>query len=491
MPGTFAHAYDSGDGFWYITTTGGTSGAPARFADMHDADKAGTSTLKAATNGARNMSLTYTIRPTDQRALLLTLIVASKTTETDYVHIAGTDAWGTAQTEVIDVSAGNGTYTTTKRWRTIDSNGIHCCDSSTDPAAGSVWANGTLRIDQPQWGLIWEFIENAWYELDAALYFGNISGDSTYFLTKNEAIYQKNIASYFDSMRIYNNATFAMGEIVDGDVKYGINGSYMQVPRSWTPIVYGQSSAVLIIANSTVYNANTGSSLNINIQSGRATVLNSCLKTYNLSSSVELGSSLSYAYIDDLLVEAGQFILSKVPDHIGNVRARGAVNGIRSNASATVIIDGADIVGATTCDVQLTQNQSLYIRNPKYNIALPYITAPSAGYVYEQYSVDIHVVDPDGNDLSGVAVTCTDQFSTQVFSVQTDANGNIATQYVNWKQWATSAETLTTYSPHTFVFSLAGYRTMTYEGVALSKKIDWHLEMQKVERLAELEMAGV
>ena len=476
MPGTFSHAWDSGDGFWTITTTGGTSGAPARFADMHDADKAGTSTLKAATNGARNMSLTYPVRPTDQRALLLTLIVAGKTAETDYVHIAGTDAWGNAQTEVIDVSAGNGTYTTTKRFRTVNADGIDCCDHATNPDGGSVWANGTLRVDQPQWGLVWEIIENQWYEIEAGLYFGDVGGTSTCFLTRNEAVSIVG-SSIYTPMKIYDNATFCMGDVVDDVVKYGKNGSYLQVPRNWTPIVAGQTGATLIIANSTVYNANTSGSSSMTFYSGSVTAVNACLKTYNLGTSIEFGSSLSYAYVDDLLVEAGLLIISKVLDHINNIRTRGAVNGVKATAGATVVIEGIDIVGATTSDAQENQNQSLYVRNPKYNIALPNITAPTTGSIYEQYSVDIHVVDPDGNDLSDVTVTCTDQFRAQVFSVQTDANGDITSQNVNWKQWATSAETLTTYSPHTFTLSHPDYPPLTLTDVAIDEPIRWRIAM--------------
>jgi hypothetical protein len=477
MPGTFAHAYDSGDGFWYITTTGGTSGSPARFADMHDADKAGTSTLKAATNGARNISLTYAIRPADQRALLLTLIVASKTTETDYVHIAGTDAWGNAQTEVVDVSAGNGTYYTTKRFRTVNASGIDCCDHATDPDGGSVWANGTLRVDQPQWGLVWEFLENGWYEIDAALYFGD-DVTSTYFLTKNEAIYMANIASYFDPMKIYNNATFAMGEIVSGDVPYGKNGSTLQVPKNWQPITSGKTGATLIIANSTVYNANTSGSASIAFYSGSVTVVNSVLKTYNLAAAVEFNSNLSYIYMDDLLIEALRLTLAKVPDFINNVRLRGAVRGIRVNVGGTMVVNNPDIVDATIADAHQTTSGSLYFRNPKYNIAIPLIDDPgNVGTIYEQYSVDIHVVDPAGNNLSGVTVTCTDQFDTQVFSVQTDVNGDIATQYVNWKRWATNAETLTTYSPHTFTLSHPDYPTLTLVDVTLDELIRWRIAM--------------
>ena len=112
-----------------VTVTGGASGSPADFASFVAADRAGagTSLLAAWSPNSNTKALTYQVRPVELLALLISLVVAGKTAETDYIFITGTDAWGAAQTEAMDVSAGNGTYTTTKRFRTITN--IDCSDN--------------------------------------------------------------------------------------------------------------------------------------------------------------------------------------------------------------------------------------------------------------------------------------------------------------------------------------------------------------------------
>jgi len=99
------------------------------------------------------------------------------------------------------------------------------------------------------------------------------------------------------------------------------------------------------------------------------------------------------------------------------------------------------------------------------------------GFLNEQYTVNIHVVDKDGANIATASVTCNDQFGTSVFDVNTDANGDIAEQTVTYKHWETTAETLTTYSPHTFVISKAGLRTQTVIYNFSDGKIDWEIEL--------------
>ncbi|KKK60149.1 hypothetical protein LCGC14_3027260, partial [marine sediment metagenome] len=120
-----------------VLVTGGTSGTPADFASFVTADRAGEAVLLAATAGlSPTLALTYAIRPVEDLALLISFIVASKTAEADFIFITGTDFAGNAQTESLDVTAGNGTYVSTKYFATISN--IDCSDNS---AGGGVqWA---------------------------------------------------------------------------------------------------------------------------------------------------------------------------------------------------------------------------------------------------------------------------------------------------------------------------------------------------------------
>jgi len=142
MPGTFTYTVATNK----IVVTNGTSGAPATFNDMYTADQAGTGTiLNVAENGAAVVALDYQIRPTHAKALKVKCIVASKTpAQTDYIFITGTDAWDVAQTEALTVTAGNGSYETTKRFKTITN--LDCSDNAA--GGGTVWADGTIAVTQ-------------------------------------------------------------------------------------------------------------------------------------------------------------------------------------------------------------------------------------------------------------------------------------------------------------------------------------------------------
>ncbi len=95
MPGTWTCSEDEDFGSLgdnKVIVISGTSGSPATFADFVTADRAGEAVLLAATAGlSPTLALTYAIRPVEDLALLISCIVASKTTETDYIFITGSD----------------------------------------------------------------------------------------------------------------------------------------------------------------------------------------------------------------------------------------------------------------------------------------------------------------------------------------------------------------------------------------------------------------
>ena len=94
-----------------VEQTGGTAGTTATFADFVTADRAGTYTVMDAIATALNLTLDRLIRPVELRALKITFNLAGTNAGAgDTVDITGTDAWGNAQVESINVAAGNGAY---------------------------------------------------------------------------------------------------------------------------------------------------------------------------------------------------------------------------------------------------------------------------------------------------------------------------------------------------------------------------------------------
>jgi hypothetical protein len=129
--------------------------------------------------------------------------------------------------------------------------------------------------------------------------------------------------------------------------------------------------------------------------------------------------------------------------------------------------------------------QTADVRTVNIVDAVPVLTTPviatqETSVINPQYTINIHVADKDGANLASVTVLCEDESGTQVFSVSTDANGDIAEQTVTWKKWVGTSETETGYSPHKFTLSKAGYETLPKENITVDGSIKWHLELQDV-----------
>jgi len=67
--------------------------------------------------------------------------------------------------------------------------------------------------------------------------------------------------------------------------------------------------------------------------------------------------------------------------------------------------------------------------------------------------------------------------AAQQFSVATDANGDIAEQTVDYKKWIGTSEVLMSYSPHTFTVTKAGHPTSTWENVTIDAPIQQTIKM--------------
>jgi hypothetical protein len=89
-------------------------------------------------------------------------------------------------------------------------------------------------------------------------------------------------------------------------------------------------------------------------------------------------------------------------------------------------------------------------------------SATYTGKVYRQYEFDLTITDYAGNPLATATVTLKDKNNTQIFSLTTDANGQIATQTVSRGYYAqATGNTLQDYSPHTLTITKTGYIPIT------------------------------
>jgi hypothetical protein len=472
MPGTFAYTPATNT----VTVTGGTSGSPADFASFVAADRAGagTSLLAAWGPNSNTKALTYQVRAVELLALLITFVVAGKTAETDYIFITGTDAWGAAQTEALNVSAGNGTYTTTKRFRTITN--IDCSDN---PAGGgTVWANGTVAVTQPIWGVIWNKASRQ-YQLDAYFVVGDGS-TSTYLTTKQEQITIS--GGWWPNgsiiIKVTVNATFQSGELINLTAKTTRFGSsffnceptnYCQMfQTAGVGTIYLYSTNCGALAENRIYNIARIWNCHFNgLCLPRSSVVTPDIyNTVTTNANVVFQSDNAMTPTIDKFTGIGGFYILFLLSGGGLV----ARNVVASAATATYAVR---VAGSVTQDI-------VFIDAVLCTWGINDSGSGHTKDIYRQYSVNLHLADIAGVNISGATVTLKDVNGTQVFSVSTGADGKIAEQLVTHTKYDHAASwAAVTYGPHTLTITKEGYQDYQ-DVIAIDRKLDLEVALSYV-----------
>ncbi len=450
MPGTFA--YDAGTNT--VTVTGGTSGSPADLASFVAADRAGAGTsLLAAHAPANTLALTYQVRPVELLALLISFVVAGKTAETDYIFVTGTDAWGAAQTESLDVGAGNGTYVSAKRWRTITN-----MDCSDNPAGGGmVWANGTVTVTQPQWGVIWNK-GNGQYQLDCAYYVGN-GTTSTYFFTSLEQV-----RLTIHEINVYANATFVSGVVTNLASKRTYAGSAF--------LGTGPTSA----AGGVVY---LYSSLIQNLTGLTRVLQFDRIWNCSLQNDARIGGATQDVFNTQVeKAQSGIWTASSIT--VANARVLDYIySGIYKQDSGTATLTGCVFRSANGYYISVfsLKGDVLLIDCEVDNWAVEDQGGSHTKDIYRQYSLNLHLMTPSGANLAGAVVELKDINGSTVFSVTTGTDGKIAQQtvtrikYNHANSWAA-----VDYGPHTLTITADGYQDYQ-DVITIDRKMDLEVAM--------------
>jgi len=105
--------------------------------------------------------------------------------------------------------------------------------------------------------------------------------------------------------------------------------------------------------------------------------------------------------------------------------------------------------------------------------------------VFEQYSFALKVSDENGNPLENATVTATNEFGTEIFSVNSDINGDISSQIINAKKFffdpignpvgAVGQEIYTSFS---FSVSKEGYETYASSGNPVGSKLNLFVSLK-------------
>ena len=462
-----------------VVVTGGTAGVPATFADFVTADRAGSYAVMDAIATAMNLTLDRLIRPVEFRALKITFTLAGTNAGAgDTVDTTGTDAWGNAQTESINVAAGNGVYVSAKYWRTITD--IDC--------TGFADGVGTIDAVQGQWGVIWDWGDKR-YDLACKEFEIGNGATSTHFTEKNAHIFLLDGIATANSTRritVKSNATFTLGEVLDAVLKSTKNGCVLTTQESnyYNCFLINTQGGHTYLYGTPFVNKYYTYNKRQNLYGNNVTRMWNCQilgaiyleslggggDVYNLFIT---GAPIALGYPRSVLDEV--FISGSCHDTSGQaIFALGGWDFTASNILVkdmlTRLIYAFNYTGTGNLIDMVTDVWSIFW------------ATPNSGRIYRKYTCNIHIVDKDGNNLNGVTVSCQDTDANVVFSVNTNASGDIAEQTIS-RGYCQSPETdldtdLTKdYSPHKFTISKAGYETMELDDVTVDIPIVWHLEL--------------
>jgi len=303
----------------------------------------------------------------------------------------------------------------------------------------------------------------------------------TYFTSRNEFIYFTDDHVF----SIKNNATLEQGKLVNS---WGVDGSDWSVkPDANSSIIASDGTGIHHIYASRLHVRNNSKYLKW--ESGTIEIRNSILSRsgnaqwydyfyFDPSVNVSFNNVYVYGGYTGLIFEISPSEFDYVHMH------HQATFGLYFNYVADVTLPNIKMTDVMI-DIKTNKSADVKIVNPLQHLSTLEITT-AGNTVKEQYTCNIHMADKNGANLAGVTVDCEDQFGTAVWAVgtiTTDAAGDIAEQIITYKKWEGTSETLTTYSPHKFTISKAGYETMVLDAVTVDGKVDWHLEL--LDELAE------
>lgn len=434
-----------------ITVTGYSESVPCTFEDLYNADLAGTLQLLAPTTLAPDMSLDRQIKPADSGALRLTLIVTNYSTPKYNITLTGTDQFGNAQQEVIEIT-GDGSYVTNEYFRTIDTGGI-------DPDAGAV---GTLEITQPRWGVISKQYDKS-FGVDCQLTIGTFSTEGWFADDGKQIVFSANTPSQF----IYVEAAghFRLGKVVDETLKLCEKGCDLISARVSGPTLKGDGSVELY--SSRFLSTSPYAAVRLVIQYTSWFGTTKFRMWMCIADKTELSINPTGTYSVDV------YRLTSQKSTIAITPAVGA--GTYDDLFIHSCENAFYIAGSITFSVKnVVLKNNTYVAYASYFEGTFYLINAEAdnwtfnwagggdGKIYRQYEFDVHCQDKDGNDLSGVSAVG-EYISPygQAFSETTDANGDIPTQILD-HGWFESAygNTEQLKTPLKVTYKKAGYQTV-------------------------------
>ena len=421
-------------------------------------------------SGAAKVRINHTSNGTAGHDFYVDQILLTRPATNNTLDITGTDWDGNAQSESIDVSGGDDTYNGAYKWRTITD--IDC----------NGWPDGTLKVTQPQWGVIWD-LGNGMHRLACSKWNIGNGSDSTYFADTLKLITLDDnmVGNWQPWMTVTNSATAVFGNATDESLKHTDQGCSFIIHEAdlnhYTFVV--NATGTLYFYSCSISETSSSRRGFVQNSSGGTCRIWNCMYTYYTAQHTSGANT-------DI------FNLTIQKSYYGMYTFSGTAEDIRIQECTLPILLG---VGSGTFDNMIMDSSGVYGFNPSGCTGTNYIDdttsnnwAPNwtgelkTGEYIRRYSCNIHVVDKDGTALQSVVVDCEDTNTDAAWTagtITTDVSGDITEQKIEYQRYYfnVTAQT-TTYSPHKFTLSKAGYETLILDNITVDAPIVWHLELQ-------------
>jgi len=458
-----------------ITVTGYALGAECTFTDIYNADKAGTLSLHsrigiAAIDGVP-VAVDRAERPADYVVLggasndLYVTIANWNLMTNATIRIVGTDRDGAAQQEDIVVNA-NGNYSTTLWFKTITTTQVTVFNT---PGGGTF----DYSLIQGQWGVVWNqgtyqfFIQCFIYVGPGVAWFADVNKQVTFAPEFNMRVYQT--GAHFRS----GVCSDAAKHITRDGCSFLVDLLTVDEPV-WFGWWYGTNEIELYSTYVHNFGGNAGA-LGLNGYIATVRIFNTMYE--NLKSAYYATAGGCYNIYTEGCFTAIENITAPidiVQERISTVCV--ALSTAFAGTISNITAEGTTFKGMYCWN--LTGSPSLVdCVFDRWDIDWAGVCT---GTVYRKYTFNLQVIDADGNGISGATVAMTDALGGIIFSVGTDANGDIAEQTITYGYYTQATgdvlQPVGSYTPHLVLISKAGYASRT-----IRYTIDRsHIEVEKL-----------
>ena len=460
------------------------TGTGSSFDDLVTADKSGTFTLMYPEAAATNLNVLFQPRPQEWGATKIQCVITGYSASGNVV-LTGKDEADNAITETIAIT-GNGTFTSTKAFKTIDSNGVDCTGTY------------TIELRQPRWGVFGKF-GNMWQFSQVVLYIGD--GSTATDITETGGHLRLEYSGLYSN----TNATLTLG---NKDATY----EYPNVPFmiEWynsggQSADYGWLSPGIYLRDVNLYNViycNYGSYTRFQFVSANTTIKRFSAPKGSLYYIYFSGDAASGTYSDIAIPQIYQSMGGLPVWNDLKLKGGGIGGGFLYSSPPANTPDVAtrlvrpEFEGNTRDVCHYSRGNGIVIVDP----VNPLVTSKlggnmsKSGYTYRiwlYYTLNIKVIDQNGNGIEMATVTVKNKDDDEQFSVTTDGNGDITPQEVLTALWSHECdqsgfgyksytdEEKTDYNDFTLEIKKAGYQTYTKK-FTLDKKIDWVIRLKRI-----------